>query len=104
MLTNKPDQISYLDHLNTPSWFGDYYALKVSTYFVPPVTGFYMFVAACDDACRVYLSNSDNPEDKRLIIDAGYAGIYDWNRYAQLFIRHHACKYSRSLKLQAFHK
>ena len=76
--------VGALNGLDSSYWIHENYALRLKTYFTAPMSGYYVFVAACDDKCRIYLSPNENEADKKLIIDAGWARHYEWDRYVML--------------------
>ncbi|XP_020624322.1 adhesion G protein-coupled receptor L3-like [Orbicella faveolata] len=48
---------------------GDYYGQRLRSFFRAPETGNYTFQTSCDNACQLWMSNSELPTGKRLIVD-----------------------------------
>ncbi|KAG7264281.1 hypothetical protein CRUP_026227 [Coryphaenoides rupestris] len=52
---------------STPAYIDgshEIYSSRYTGYFVPPASGDYMLFVLCDDRCKLYLSNTTQPEDK----------------------------------------
>jgi hypothetical protein len=43
------------------------FGMRLRTFLVPPLTGYYVFMVSCDDQSQVYLSANDQPSRKRTI-------------------------------------
>lgn len=59
--------------------FADNYGNKLSTWFVPPRTGDYVFFTCSDDPSELYLSTDANPVNKKLIAqETGWSNPRTW--------------------------
>src|SRR5207248_4598341 len=59
--------------------FADDYANRFSGFFIPPVTGDYNWIIACDDDGDLFLSTDDTPARKRLVAqETGYSASRNW--------------------------
>ena len=45
------------------------YGIKMQAYFVPPTDGKYQFILVADDVGKLYISSSEDEEEKILRID-----------------------------------
>jgi mono/diheme cytochrome c family protein len=63
----KPSFVHYLAAFQTPSQQGTDYSERVSGYFVPPVTGNYVFFVASYAQSDLFLSTDNTPANKHLI-------------------------------------
>jgi hypothetical protein len=72
-LTSHPDfqrpaaRRELLTRFEAPSNRGENYGARIRGYLHPPVSGDYLFWIASDDAGELWLSDSENPADKRRI-------------------------------------
>src|ERR1019366_6335998 len=64
---NSPTMVNYLSSFETPSGQGSNYAERVSGFFIPPVTGNYVFFIAAGNDSDLFLSTDATTENKRLI-------------------------------------
>ena len=56
------------------------YVLRLSTMFVPPTSGNYVFFLAADDDSDLFLSTDDKPANKVMIAqETGWSGALSWN-------------------------
>lgn len=79
---NQPTSTGYLDNMDSPYLLGEHYGILLWSYFAAPETGMYTFYAACDDACRVFLSTTDQEKDKKKIIDVkGWTQQYKYDQW-----------------------
>ncbi|MCS7089717.1 MAG: PA14 domain-containing protein [Verrucomicrobiota bacterium] len=68
-----PDIRDFVTAFDVTDW-ADNYVQRLSTWFVPPATGRYVFYLASDDDSDLFLSTDENEANKRLI-----ARQTDWN-------------------------
>ena len=72
--------VSYVPEFFVDPPDSDNYTDRLSGYFVPPETGYYVFFVAADDDTDVFLSTDENPANKRLIAqEGGYSSARNWN-------------------------
>ncbi len=66
--------------LGSPRGVADNYGVRASGFFVPAVTGSYVFFMACDDQGYLYLSTNDSPANKKLIASQPqWSDALQWN-------------------------
>ena len=63
-----PDVRSVLQTFDAPENTGKDYGQRLYGWFRAPEKGNYVFYSSCSDSCELYLSNDDNPKNKRRII------------------------------------
>lgn len=74
-----PNTTDYLTSFATTD-FAENYVQRLSCYFVPPVTGDYVFFICSDDDSDLFLSTDEDPANKRLIAqESGWSGARAWN-------------------------
>jgi hypothetical protein len=74
-----PTTTRYINMFDVPD-FADEYAQRLSTWFVPPANGNYVFLLSSDDDSDLFLSTNDDPANKRIIAQqAGWNGTREWN-------------------------
>jgi hypothetical protein len=72
--------------METPYAEADYIINRFKGWFIPPVTTRYRFAQACDDHCRIYLSNvpGDTTDNVTKLIEmkshTNYRNFYDADR------------------------
>jgi hypothetical protein len=72
-------QVRAVAAFDSPANFADNYASRLSGWFVPPVTGNYVFFIAADDDADLYLGTNASPASKRLIAQQeGWSGRNNW--------------------------
>jgi hypothetical protein len=70
-----------LDALSTEVNRGDNYGQRLRAFVIPPMTGFYTFWIASDDASQLFLSSNDQASSKRMIASANAAtATNQWNK------------------------
>lgn len=73
------DQSGYITIFEAAYNFADNYANKISGYFLPPVTGDFVFFINGDDDSDLFLSTDDTPANKKLIAqEAGWSAVRNW--------------------------
>ncbi|XP_057304821.1 uncharacterized protein LOC130641845 isoform X1 [Hydractinia symbiolongicarpus] len=78
---NSPTASGFIDNFDSAANVGGNYGLQLHSYFVAPQSGFYKFVAACDNVCQVYLSTNSDPANKANIITVtSYTSRYQYNK------------------------
>jgi uncharacterized delta-60 repeat protein len=79
-----PTSTSQLNSIEAPADVADNYAQRIRGYICAPATGNYTFYIAGDDESELWLSTSDNPDNKQKIASLGtmgWTGSRQWNRY-----------------------
>jgi hypothetical protein len=77
--TNAPTFVSYQSAFEVPQVQGDNYAERLSTFFVPNVSGNYVFFVCSDDDSDLFLSTDANPANKQLIAsEGGWSAARNW--------------------------
>ncbi|NGO40468.1 hypothetical protein G4L39_13855, partial [Limisphaera ngatamarikiensis] len=61
-----PDFVEFITAMDVTDW-ADNYVQRLSTWFVPPTTGRYVFYLSSDDDSDLFLSTDENEANKRLI-------------------------------------
>jgi hypothetical protein len=75
-----PSSTTLLTSFEAPNGVADNYAQKVSGFFIPAVTGDYVFIVAADDDADLFLSTDDKPANKRLIAQQNsWGNNLEWN-------------------------
>ena len=64
---NQPDEQSIIEDFEIPTNTADNYGGRVTGFLVPPVTGEYVFYLCSDDQGQLFLSDSESPEDEKMI-------------------------------------
>jgi hypothetical protein len=82
-MAGAPSVLNAISSMQTTNNAGDppaNYADRVSGFFVPAVSGNYVFFLGSDDDSDLYLSTDDTAANKKLIAqEAGYSGFLNWN-------------------------
>ncbi|MGI8635810.1 MAG: PA14 domain-containing protein, partial [Segetibacter sp.] len=79
-----PSSTSQLSSFEAPTDIADNYAQRIRGYICAPATGNYTFYISGDDESELWLSNSDNPADKRKIASVGgmqWTNPREWTKY-----------------------
>ncbi|QHI70669.1 glycosyl hydrolase family 18 protein [Tichowtungia aerotolerans] len=81
-----PDYRSCVYNLETRYGWDRNYGVRIYGYLQPKESGLYYFWLAGNDNCELYLSETDNTEDKRLLISVETSGEdalrnREWDRY-----------------------
>ena len=63
-----PTVTGHLDNFDSQANIGSKYGLRLWSYFEAPQFGKYVFVAACDDICKVMLSTNTDRKNSAVII------------------------------------
>lgn len=75
-----PDLLAYYSSFEAPVGAADNYVLRVSGFFIPAVTGNYVFFTCSDDDSDLYISTDDQPCNKRLVAqEQGWSNNREWN-------------------------
>ena len=78
---NRPTTTGFIDNLDNPQYLNDKYGVEMTTYLRALETGNYVFKAACDDICQVFIGEANTPSATKKILDGQYwTDPYDWNR------------------------
>jgi len=78
-----PSSLLTLTNAEMPIRTGDNYGGAIRGYFLPPVTGNYVFAVAGDDACELRISTGDRPEDaRRVAFSSTFTDPHRWTQYA----------------------
>ena len=64
----RPDARSVLKTFDAPQRVGRDYGQRMYGWFTAPESGNYVFYSSCSDTCETYLSQDDDPGNKRKII------------------------------------
>jgi Concanavalin A-like lectin/glucanases superfamily/Chitobiase/beta-hexosaminidase C-terminal domain/PA14 domain/Bacterial Ig-like domain len=73
------DYVHFLASAETPSGQGVNYAERVSGFFLPPVTGNYVFYVCSDDDSDLFLSTDDTPAELKLIAqETSWSNSREW--------------------------
>lgn len=76
----RPDVSSVLTSFFAPAGVADNYLGRLTTYFVPPSNGNYVFYAASDDHGELFLSTNDDPANlKRIAVEPQWNDAGDWS-------------------------
>lgn len=77
-----PSSTSLLSLFEGPKNIGDNYATRIRGYICPPSTGNYVFWIASDNNSELYLSSTNNPNDKVKIAQQDfYTTSRQWTKY-----------------------
>lgn len=58
------------------------YGQRLRSFFRAPETGYFTFQTSCDNSCQLWMSSSELPAGKRLIIDQRVSSkAYSWDGY-----------------------
>ena len=69
----------YISSFETVSGFADNYANRISGFFIPPVTGAYVFFVSSDDQSDLFVSTDDKPANKLLVAqETGWSSSRTW--------------------------
>lgn len=71
----EPTTTNYLSIFEGPSNIGSNYATRIRGYVCPPATGKYTFWIASNDQSELWLSSSEDPQDKELIAFLPSGGV-----------------------------
>ena len=63
-----PDLSEILYNFDSTNIKKEKFAQRVYGWFLPPMTGGYIFYTSCDDACDLFLSANDNPALKMKLV------------------------------------
>ncbi|HON06828.1 MAG TPA: PA14 domain-containing protein, partial [Verrucomicrobiota bacterium] len=78
----QPDIVKYISLIDILSW-ADNYGEYIRGYYIPPITGTYIFYIASDDQSELWLSTDSNPANKVLIArEESYGNQRDWTSNA----------------------
>ena len=64
----KPDKLEVLYNFDSNTVQMDEFGQRIYGWFLPPLTGGYIFYTSCDDACDAFLSPNENPQMKLKIV------------------------------------
>lgn len=71
--------IGIMPNFDNPGGYGNDYVSRVSGWFIPPATDYYVFFVASDDDSDLYLSTDATLEHKQLIAqETGWSGTEQW--------------------------
>lgn len=74
-----PTTTGFITMFDQPD-FADYYAQRLSTWFVPATTGDYVFAISSDDDSDLFVSTDDDPVNKQLVAQqTSYNGTRSWS-------------------------
>ena len=65
---SKPDQRDALYNYDSTNMLAEDFGQRIYGWFLPPLTGGYIFYTSCDDACDLFLSPNENPMTKLKLI------------------------------------
>ena len=86
----KPDKRDVLYNFDSNTIQADAFAERLYGWFLPPLTGGYIFYTSCDDSCDLFLSPSENPMMKlKLISQREWS---DHNQFDKLVLLFQDCK------------
>ncbi|MGH7971100.1 MAG: FecR domain-containing protein [Limisphaerales bacterium] len=75
-----PSGGSYLKNFEAPSHWGQNYGARITGYLHPPVTGEYTFWIESSGLCELFLSPSEDPENRRQIAYAEATSPREWTK------------------------
>src|SRR5882724_8081275 len=79
---DNPSASNQLATFEAPINWADNYGTRIRGYITPAVTGSYVFWISSDDASELWLSMSDDPDNKILIASVpGWSNSREWNKY-----------------------
>jgi len=64
----KPSRRDVLYNYDSTTIRADDFAQRIYGWFLPPLTGGYIFYTSCDDACDLFMSPNENPMTKLKLI------------------------------------
>src|SRR5438093_2884302 len=77
--TDPPTSVNYLPSIEAPINVANNFAERLSTLFIPSVTGDYVFFVCSDDDSDLFLSTDDKPANKHLIAqETGWSTSRQW--------------------------
>ena len=75
-----PTSREWLSQFEAPSQLGQDYGARLRSYLNPPVSGPYLFWIASDDASELWLSEDENPANrKRICWVESWTPAHEWN-------------------------
>ena len=78
-----PDARGYLEEFDAPTNVGDQYGQRIRGWFLAPQSGKYIFYSSCDDNCELYISQDDDPKNKKIVIaQDDWSRHNEWDKYA----------------------
>ena len=75
---NKPDKTELLYSFDAPSMKKTNFAQRIFGWFLPPLTGAYIFYTSCDDICDLFVSPNEVPRLKLKMVSQK-----DWSEHNQ---------------------
>ncbi|KAF1742674.1 hypothetical protein MXB_4213, partial [Myxobolus squamalis] len=96
-----PDEYLILDQFEGPPNIGDFYGQRLSTYYLAPEEGAYVFYLSCDDECELWISKNKSEIllEKVAYLTQNYSTDFrEWNKYPD----HQATLYIQ-MKKQSFY-
>src|SRR5258707_3923025 len=79
---DNPSGSNQFDTFEAPIDWADNYGTRIRGYITPAVTGSYVFWISSDDASELWLSTSDDPDNKILIASVpGWTFSREWTKY-----------------------
>ncbi|XP_032227275.2 uncharacterized protein LOC5503106 isoform X2 [Nematostella vectensis] len=81
-----PNYLGYTDAYTEPPDWGDSYGSRIRGYFVPPLTGDYIFQLASDAQGQLYISTDENPKRKVMIAEVSMDHTtepHEYNKYRE---------------------
>jgi hypothetical protein len=80
---NSPATRTYPTLYEQPATSATDLGTRTRAFITPPTTGVYNFYIACDDACELWLSTTDNASGRALIASTTqYTNSREWTKYA----------------------
>ena len=71
--------INVRPNFDDPGGYGNNYIQRLSGFFIPPTTGFYVFFVASDDDSDLFLSTDRTAEHKSMVAqETGWSGTDQW--------------------------
>jgi ELWxxDGT repeat protein len=81
--SSPPNTTVTLTSFSTPNYYGNDYGSRIRGYVCAPATGAYTFWISGDDNSELWLSDNDNPANKRRIAYvSGATSVNQWDKYS----------------------
>ncbi|KAF0987930.1 hypothetical protein HZS_3573 [Henneguya salminicola] len=82
-----PDEYLILDTFEAPPNVGDYYGQRLSTYYLAPETGAFVFYLSCNEECELWMGKnvSEYSLEKVAYLTSNFSTEFrEWNKFPEL--------------------
>jgi len=100
-----PSGKQYINVMEGERNFGDNYGSRLRGFVCPDVTGTYSFWIASDDASQLFLSTSENPDQKQMIANVdSWTNSHDYDAYPSQHSTDFQLEAGKYYYIEALHK